>query len=106
MAFFQMFHKFSEGQALGIGPFQKVQREVISFPYVVRKNEKPPYIVQMSGPYIFWTPVKSNISDVWKWNCWNLFVSEIEMGAMASLSPPPEASPLQDVWLHYLIAVY
>ena len=33
--------KFSEGPALRIGPFQKVQLEVIYF-YVVRKNEKPP----------------------------------------------------------------
>ena len=33
--------KFSEGPALSIGPFQKVQLEVIYF-YVVRKNEKPP----------------------------------------------------------------
>ena len=32
---------FSEGPALAIGPFHKVQREVIYFPYVVRKNEKP-----------------------------------------------------------------
>ena len=26
--------------------FQKVQHEVSYFPYVVRKNENPPYIVQ------------------------------------------------------------
>ena len=31
---------FSEGQALSIGPFQKVQREKIYFRYAVRKNEK------------------------------------------------------------------
>ena len=37
---------FSEGPALGIGPFQKVQREVTFFPYVVKETEKPPYIVQ------------------------------------------------------------
>ena len=104
MAFFQMFHKFSEGQALGIGPFQKVQREVISFPYVVRKNEKPPYIVQMSVPYIFWTPVKSNISDIWKWN---FFFQKLKWEPWPPCPPPPpEATPLQDVWLHYLIAVY
>ena len=29
---------FSEGLALSIGPFQKVQHEAIYFPYVVRKN--------------------------------------------------------------------
>ena len=33
---------FSEGPALSTGPFQKVQREVIYFPYAVRKTEKPP----------------------------------------------------------------
>ena len=33
---------FSEGPALSIGPFQKVQREVIYSSYVVRKNEKLP----------------------------------------------------------------
>ena len=33
---------FSEGPTLSIGPFQEVQREVIYFPYIVRKNDKPP----------------------------------------------------------------
>ena len=33
---------FSEGPALSTGPFQKVQCEVIYFPYVVRKIETPP----------------------------------------------------------------
>ena len=33
--------KFSEGSELSIGPFQKVQLEVIYF-YEVRKNERPP----------------------------------------------------------------
>ena len=37
--------KFSDGPALSIGPFQKVQLEIIYF-YVVRKNKKPPKIVQ------------------------------------------------------------
>ena len=37
---------FSEGPALSIKPFQKVQRAVIHFPYLVTKNEKPLYIVQ------------------------------------------------------------
>ena len=37
---------FSEGPAFSIGPFQKVQREVSHVPYVVRKSEKPPEIVQ------------------------------------------------------------
>ena len=41
---FRMVHKkkFSEGPAFSIGPFQQVQRELIYFTYVVRKNEKPP----------------------------------------------------------------
>ena len=40
VVFFRMVHKrnFSEGPELSIGPIQKVQREVISFPYVRRKN--------------------------------------------------------------------
>ena len=33
--------KFWEGPALSVGPFQKVQLEVIYF-YVIRKNKKPP----------------------------------------------------------------
>ena len=37
---------FLEGLALNIEPFQKVQREVIYFLYIVRKNEKPPQIVR------------------------------------------------------------
>ena len=36
-----IMRKFSEGPVLSIGPFQKIQLEVIYF-YVVRKNEKPP----------------------------------------------------------------
>ena len=37
---------FSEGPPLSIGPFQKVEREVIYFPCVFTKNEKPKQIVQ------------------------------------------------------------
>lgn len=37
---------FSDGPALSIGPFQKVQHELICYPYVVRKSEKLQYIVQ------------------------------------------------------------
>ena len=36
----------SEGPAISIEPFQKVQREVTYFPYVVIKNEKLPKILQ------------------------------------------------------------
>ena len=37
---------FSVAPALSIGPFQKIQREVINFPNVVRRYGKPPYIVK------------------------------------------------------------
>ena len=37
---------FSVGPALSIGPFQKIQRELINFPNVVRRNVKPLYIVK------------------------------------------------------------
>ena len=47
---------------------------------------------EFSGPYNFWTPVKSNIPDFWNWNFWTLFGSEIEVGGggrgMAPLAPP------------------
>ena len=35
---------------------------------------------EISGPYNFWTPLKSNIPDVWNGNCWTLFGLEIEVG--------------------------
>ena len=35
---------------------------------------------EISGQYNFWTPIKSNILDVWNWNFWTLFGSEIEVG--------------------------
>ena len=90
---------FSEGPGFSIGPFQKVQREVIYFPYVVMKcrrklskncsiNDKNR---EFSGPYNFWTPVKRDIPDVWNWNCWALFGSETEVGALAPLSPLPHS---------------
>ena len=37
--------KFSEGPALSIGPFQKIQREVIYFIYAVRKSENSRHIL-------------------------------------------------------------
>ena len=52
---------------------------------------------EISGPYYFWTLVKINIPDVWNWNCWTLFGSEIEVGEgvggeerMAPLLPLPQ----------------
>ena len=38
--------KLFRDPALSIEPFQEIQLEVIYFPYVVRKNEKPLYIIQ------------------------------------------------------------
>ena len=34
---------------------------------------------EISGPYNFWTPVESNIFDLWNWNCRTLFGPEIEV---------------------------
>ena len=45
---------------------------------------------EISGPYNFWTPVESNIFDVWNWNCWTLFGPEIEVWDHA---PPPHPHP-------------
>ena len=64
--------KFSEVTELGIGPFQNVQREVIYFLFVVRKNESELFkhfsihckSRGISGPYNFLTRIKSNIPDV------------------------------------------
>ena len=41
-----LYYLYKKSAALSIGPFQNVQGEVIYFPYVVRKNEKPLDIVQ------------------------------------------------------------
>ena len=71
--------KFSEGPALTIGPFQKIQREVIYFIYAARKSETRRRILsknlnihgehrEIFGSYNFWIPVKSIISDIWNWN--------------------------------------
>ena len=51
---------------------------------------------EISGPYNFWTPVKSNIPDVWNWNCWTLFGSEIEVWDHGPLAPSPT---LPSQWL-------
>ena len=49
---------------------------------------------EISRPYEFWTPIKSNIPDVWNWNCWPLFGSEIEEGGHG-----PPAHPHPPKWL-------
>ena len=50
---------------------------------------------EISGSYNFWTPVESNIPDIWNWNCWTLFglKNELGGGAMAPLAPSV-ATPL------------
>ena len=35
---------------------------------------------EITGSHNFWTSVKGNIPDVWNWNFWTLFGSEIEVG--------------------------
>ena len=49
--------------------------------------------------YTFWTPVKSNIPDVWNWNCWTLFGLETKVcvcvcvcveGGGKECPPPPQ----------------
>ena len=72
--------KFSEGPALIIGPYQKVQLEVIYF-YVVRKNELfSSKIVAYTVKIAKFVVSISNIPCVWNWNCWTLFGSKIKMG--------------------------
>ena len=48
VVFFRMVHndKLFKDPVISIGPFQKVQHKVIFFPYVARKKEKLPSIVQ------------------------------------------------------------
>ena len=81
---------FSGSQALSIGPFQKVQCEVIYLPYYVIKKMKSCHKfspncnihsknLDIFGPYKFWTPVKRNISDVWNWNCWPCSVWKLKL---------------------------
>ena len=105
--------KFSEVPALSIGSFQKVQREVIYFPFVVRKNVSdlsknvsiPCKSCEISGPYNFLTPIKSSIPDIWNWNCWTLFGLEIEVGLRGHDLPTPllshVATPLYMYMLYY-----
>ena len=94
---------FSEDRVLCIGHFQKIQLELIYFPYVVRKKMKSRHKLskkcnihgknrEIFGPYNFWTPVKRNIPDVWNWNCWTLFCLEIEVEAWLPWHRPPSPS--------------
>ena len=42
---------------------------------------------EISGPYNFWTSIKNNIPDVWNWNCWIFFGSEVEVGGRRGMDP-------------------
>ena len=80
VVFFRMVHNEKIFRSLNVKRqnFLERQREVIYFPFVVRKtvsefsknfswNCKSR---EISAPYNFLTPMKSSIPDVWKWNCW------------------------------------
>ena len=51
-------------------------------------------IVKFFGSNNFWTPVKSNIPDVWNENCWTLFGSEIEVGDNGPSGSPSGYAPV------------
>ena len=104
--------KFSVVPALSLRPIQIVQREVIYFPFVVRKNvselSKNLNIHcksrEISGPYNFLTPIKSGIPDVWNWNCWTLFGLENKVGERGRhdlLTPSQVATPLHMYMSYY-----
>ena len=44
---------------------------------------------EISGPCSFWTPVKSNISYVWNWNCWPLSLVWFEIWSGGAMPPWP-----------------
>ena len=80
--------------------FQKVEREVWYFPSVVKKMKSRHKLskncsmhgkcCEFSGPYNFWTSVKSNIPDVRNWNLWTFLGLKTDVrghGPPATLSP-------------------
>ena len=95
---------FSEGPAVSIGPFQKVQHRVIYFPIVVRRNVSELSKSCRTHCKNFWTPIKSSIPDVWNWNYWTLFGLEIEEGRGAC-PPCPPSTPVATP-LHMYITYY
>ena len=82
---------FSEGPALSIRHFQKVQREVIYFPCVVKKNEKLLYAVCCEKGENFWSI--SFLSTRKKQYLW--WLKNYSRGVMAPLSPPSGYAPGQ-----------
>ena len=62
---------------------------------------------EISGPYNFWAPVKSNISDVWNWNCETFFGSKIEVGWPCPPAPPPSSyAPDEPDLINWKIGYY
>ena len=91
---------FSEGKVLSIGPFKKVQCEVIYFLHAfmqlkeMKNRRKLPkncnidgINCEIFGLHNFWTAIKRSILDVLNSNCWTLFGSEIEVGGTWPLAP-------------------
>ena len=52
--------------------------------------------VEIFGPYNFWTPMKSIISDIWTETLGTSFFRKLKLGAMGHLSPPMATSMLDD----------
>ena len=68
--------------------FQKVQWEVIYFPYLVTKTRSCCILSrncsihgenwEISSLYKFWVPVKSSISDIWDWTIRSFWVQKLK----------------------------
>ena len=60
---------------------------------------------EIAGPYNLWTPVKSNIPNVWNWNYWSLFSSEIEVWGGDHGPPAPPNTTTHLLSIKLLIAL-
>ena len=86
---------FSEGQVLSVGPSEKVQRELIYFLYVVRKNATNCSILykicEISVPHNLWT-VNKKTKNQYRWclalNFWTFSGLQIEVERQ--WPPPPQ----------------
>ena len=82
---------FSEGPALGIAPFQKIQREVIYFLYVVRKKMKSHHklskILNIRKKQYPWCLKLKFLGLVWFGN--RSGKGERGLRGMVNLPPPP-----------------
>ena len=84
--------KYQEGPTWSdLIPFLKTW---VSSPKIVAYSKSR----EISGPYNFWTPLKSSVPDAWNRISWTLFRLEIEVGGaivlLAPHLPPPMATPL------------